>query len=109
MPITKSAKKSLRVSLKKREMNRTQEIELEKAVKKVSASNLSADRQDINEVISKIDKAAKTHLISKNKAARMKSRLAKKFGTPKKVKTQNSKVKTVTKKPVTKAKTAEVK
>jgi len=76
LPITKSAKKSLKVSLKKRANNRVQEIELEKAVKKVSASN-------INEVISKIDKAAKTNLISKNKAARMKSRLAKKYGTPK--------------------------
>lgn len=102
MPITKSAKKSLKVSLKKRAMNRVQEIDLEKALQKVSASN-------VNEVISKIDKAAKTNLISDNKAARMKSRLAKKFGTPKKVKTQNSKVKTVTKKPVTKAKTAKVK
>ena len=75
MPITKSAKKSLRASEKKRERNQTQEIELEKALKKVSASN-------INEVVSKIDKAAKTGLIHKNKAARLKSRLTKKFGTP---------------------------
>lgn len=76
MPITKSAKKSLRASINKREMNRKQEVELEKTLKKVSATN-------INEVVSKIDKAAKNHLISKNKAARLKSRLAKKFGTPK--------------------------
>ena len=75
MPITKSAKKSLKVSLKKREMNRAQEVELGKMLKKASSSN-------INEVISKIDKAAKNHLISKNKAARLKSRFMKKFGTP---------------------------
>ena len=90
MPITKSAKKSLKVSLKKRAANRAQEIELDKAVKKVSASN-------INEVISKIDKAAKTHLISKNKAARLKSRLTKKFGTPKNKKTVTGKQKMVKK------------
>jgi len=75
LPITKSAKKSLKVSRTKREQNKVQEVELGKALKKVSASN-------INEVISKIDKAAKNHLISKNKAARLKSRLSKKFGTP---------------------------
>ena len=93
MPITKSAKKSLRASEKKRERNQTQEIELEKALKKVSASN-------INEVVSKIDKAAKTGLIHKNKAARLKSRLTKKFGTPKQVKSpvKQSKEKTSTKK-----------
>jgi len=76
MPITKSAKKSLKVSESKRAHNKVIKIELEKALRKVSASN-------VNEVISKIDKAAKTHLISKNKAARLKSRLAKKFGTSK--------------------------
>lgn len=81
MPITKSAKKSLRASEKKRAVNKKQEIELEKALKKASASN-------INEVISKIDKAAKTGLIHKNKAARLKSRLTKKFGT---VKTEKKK------------------
>lgn len=76
MPITKSAKKSLKVSRTKREQNKIQETALGKALKKVSASN-------VNEVISKIDKAAKTRIISKNKAARLKSRLGKKFGTPK--------------------------
>lgn len=85
MPITKSAKKSLRVSESKRDRNKLQEIELGKAIKKVSASN-------INEVISKIDKAAKTHLIHKNKAARLKSRLMKKYSTAKsKVKSKSAK------------------
>lgn len=82
MPITKSVKKSLRASENKRMMNKKQEIELEKALRKVSKEN-------INEVISKIDKAAKTHLIHKNKAARLKSRLMKKFATVKNVKTKS--------------------
>lgn len=89
MPITKSAKKSLKVSLTKREQNRKQEVELSKALKSIS-------EKSSNEVISKIDKAAKTGIISKNKAARMKSRLSKKYGTPKVAKTpqvQKAKVK----------------
>jgi small subunit ribosomal protein S20 len=89
MPLTKSAKKAWRSSERKRERNKVQEVELEKALKSVSEKN-------INEVISKIDKAAKTHLISKNKAARLKSRLAKKYETPKatpKPKVKSSKAK----------------
>lgn len=95
MPISKSAKKSLRVSKVKRAQNRKQEIDLEKALKKASANT-------VNAVISKIDKAAKTRLISQNKAARMKSRLTKKFGTPKNVK---AKVASTTKKQATKTET----
>lgn len=94
MPITKSAKKSWRASEAKRAGNKVQEIELEKTVKKVSASNIS-------DVISRIDKAAKNHLISENKAARMKSRLTKKFGTPKVTKKATAPTKT---KPKTAAK-----
>lgn len=81
MPITKSAKKSLRASLARAVQNRQQKTILEKALKKVSKDNVS-------ETISQIDKAAKNHLISKNKAGRLKSRLAKKFSPPKKLKTK---------------------
>jgi len=90
LPISKSAKKAYVSSERKRQRNKLQEIELEKTLKKVSAAN-------VNEVISKIDKAAKTHLITKNKAARMKSRLTKKFGTPKNVKVKSANVKVATK------------
>lgn len=75
MPITKSAKKSLRVSRKKERQNEIKAIALEKALKKVNKDN-------VNNVVSLVDKAAKTGLFHKNKAARMKSALAKKFGTP---------------------------
>ena len=101
LPITKSAKKSLRVSLRQRAQNLKVEKKLKQALKK-------ADAKNVNEVISLIDKAAKTNLIHKNKAARLKSRLNKKFGTVKKVsaqgrptsggKTQKEKVKTSAKK-----------
>lgn len=81
MPITKSAKKSLKVSETKRAQNRLQKIALSKALKKADATNVS-------EVISVIDKSAKKNIIHKNKAARMKSKLAKKFETAKTAKTK---------------------
>lgn len=88
MPITKSAKKSLKVSRTKAVQNKVNEIKLEKALKKASKDN-------INEVISLIDKAAKTGIIHRNKAARLKSRLTKKFGTEKAAKKE---IKTVVEK-----------
>lgn len=112
MPITKSAKKSLRVSKAKKAQNDSQKMKLEKALKKV-------DAKTVNEVVSLIDKAAKTNIIAKNKAARMKSQLAKKFGTPKTEKkvaapakktvakkstTNKTETKSAVKKPTTKAK-----
>lgn len=104
MPITKSAKKALRVSETKRAQNQTNKVVLEKALRK-------ADVKTVNSVMSTIDKSAKTGLIHKNKAARLKSRLAKKFGTPKaevKVAAKKSEVKAekpkTVKKTVTKVK-----
>ncbi len=76
MPITKSAKKSLRVSRTKKALNDQKRIALSKALKKV-------DAKTVNHTVSLIDKAAKTGIMHKNKAARMKSQLAKKYGTPK--------------------------
>lgn len=93
MPITKSAKKSLKVSRTKKALNDTKRVALSKALKKTDANNVS-------QTVSLIDKAAKTGLMHKNKAARMKSQLAKKFGTPKVEK------KAVTKPAITKEKKA---
>ena len=93
MPITKSAKKSLKVSRTKAAANYKREVLLSKALKKVNKDN-------VNEAIALIDKAAKTNIIHANKAARLKSRLTKKYGSPKstKVKTENAKVKATVKK-----------
>lgn len=78
MPISKSAKKSLRSSINKRRGNILLRSKLKKSLKKVTPETL-------NEAYSVIDKAAKTSLIHKNKAARLKSRLAKKINSPAKV------------------------
>ena len=70
MPISKSAKKALRTAQAKRQRNITLKTKLKKTIKKASATN-------INEVVSVIDKAVKRNLLHKNKAARLKSKLAK--------------------------------
>lgn len=74
MPIIKSAKKALRQSHRRRERNQVWKKKLKESVKKAeiekSASVLSAAYKII-------DKSVKKGLIKKNKASRMKSRLAK--------------------------------
>lgn len=72
MPISKSAKKSLRTSVAKKEKNLVAKNKLKSVLK-------TADSKNISTVTKTIDKAAKNHLISKNKASRLKSQLAKKF------------------------------
>lgn len=76
MPITKSAKKSMRVSRSKRTRNINQKTKLKEILKHANEKNLS-------QAYSLIDKASKKHLVHKNKAARLKSSLAKKFGSTK--------------------------
>ena len=76
MPISKSAKKSLRVSRKKYVHNLDERKRLKKAIK-------DASEKTINKTISLIDKAAKNNLIHKNKAARLKSRISKKISKSK--------------------------
>ncbi len=74
MPILKSAKKALRVSKKKNIVNRKVKSQvkttIDQAIKEPSPANLA-------KASSKIDRAVKKNLIHKNKAARVKSRLAK--------------------------------
>lgn len=74
MPISKSAKKSLRVAEKKTEVNRRRKNALKLSLKGVSASTISKS-------FSMIDKAAKWGIIEPNKAARLKSQLAKQVGS----------------------------
>ncbi|MFA5392432.1 MAG: 30S ribosomal protein S20 [Candidatus Paceibacterota bacterium] len=92
MPITKTAKRALKKSLKRREKNLLQRAILKKTEKKflklLVSSNLEQSEAgfDIEEakkiltiLYKLLDKAAKTNLIKKNKANRDKSRLAKKL------------------------------
>lgn len=74
MPISASAKKALRVSERRAHENKIVKARIKNQIKKASADTLSA-------AFSMIDKASKTHVIHKNKAARLKSRLAKKLAT----------------------------
>lgn len=74
MPIIKSAIKKLRKDRKRTKINRAKKDTLAHAIKKAKKSK---SVKDVQIAISLVDKAAKTHLIHTNKAARLKSRLAK--------------------------------
>lgn len=74
MPVIKSAQKKLRQDKKKQIKNRKQKEQLRNLLKKVHSQPAASSFQ---KVTSMIDKAAKTGLLHKNKASRMKSRLAK--------------------------------
>lgn len=79
MPITKSAKKALRQSLRRRARNLIKKEaykRLVRDVKKLAAAGKAADAEKLLPQLYKaLDKAAKTDVIKKNKAARLKSRL----------------------------------
>ncbi len=80
MPITKSAKKALRVSLRKKEKNlfwkNKIKLSLRKSRKAISAKSKDASRL-VAETIKTLDKAASKKVVHKNTAARKKSRLVK--------------------------------
>jgi len=82
MPITKSAKRALKKSLKRQKINRRKKefIKKEKKdfLKLVSEKKTEEAKNKISQLYKILDKAAKTKLIKKNKANRLKSRLAKK-------------------------------
>jgi len=80
MPNSPSAKKSLRKSLKRRDLNRSQRSALRTAVKKVRKAAEAKDEATAREAfavaVKKLDQSADKHLIHKNTAARTKSRLS---------------------------------
>lgn len=91
MPVTKSAKRALRKDRKRTLINRLIKKRFKKAIKTFKKE---ATPENYRLVTSFLDRAAKKHVIHKNKAARLKSRLAKilkKTGA----KTQKSPAKTV--------------
>ncbi|MBI2639665.1 MAG: 30S ribosomal protein S20 [Candidatus Sungbacteria bacterium] len=81
MPITKSAKKALRQSIKRRARNLKRKEEFKQAVKEVKKLVAAGKTKEAQLLIPKVykalDKAAKTGAIKKNAAARRKSRIAK--------------------------------
>mgnify|MGYP001576038838 FL=1 len=81
MPITKSAKKALRQSLRRRTRNLTK-LEafrdvLKEIKKLVEAKKIKEAEALVPKAYKALDKAAKTGVIKKNAAARKKSRLMK--------------------------------
>jgi small subunit ribosomal protein S20 len=79
MPITKSAKKAIRGSSRKKAVNdrRTRAMkEIIKKVEKLAKTDKAGASKMLPTAFQAIDKAAKTGVIKKNTAARKKSRLA---------------------------------
>ncbi|MDE7193413.1 MAG: 30S ribosomal protein S20 [Oscillospiraceae bacterium] len=76
MPNIKSAKKRVLVSRTRTEANKAAKSTLRTAIKKARAEG--ADAAVVKAAVVTVDKAAGKGLIHKNKAARLKSQLAKK-------------------------------
>ena len=80
MPITKSAKKAVRGSLRKKGFNDRQKHDIKDIIKKIEKT-VKTDKKEAEKLLSLafavIDKAAKKGVIKKNNAARKKSRLSK--------------------------------
>lgn len=73
MPIIQSAKKALRQARKRRILNKSKKESLKETIKLLNKQKKASDLQN---VFSLADKAAKTGVIHKNKARRIKSRAA---------------------------------
>ncbi len=82
MPISSSAKKSLRKALKNNKENVSFKNKLRTIVKKFLAKPTA---EGLKEVYSVLDKAVKKNLFHKNKTARLKANYSKKVGVEVKV------------------------
>ncbi len=79
MPITRSAKKAVKVSAAKKTFNDRRRRTMREAVKSVRSAMKDSSRDaqaKLSDAYKAIDKAAKRGVIKKNTAARKKSRLA---------------------------------
>lgn len=91
MPVTKTAKRALRGSKNKAEVNKLLIKKLEIAIR---LAKKSKSAKEIVSAVSLADKAVKKHIIHKNKASRIKSQLSKLIApkeAPKKAKTASKK------------------
>ena len=83
MPNTRSAKKAVRVSLRKQARNKpirsAVKTHITKAEKQISSDELEPAREAVTTAISALDKAAAKGVIHPSNAARRKSRLMKKL------------------------------
>ncbi len=83
MAITKSAKRALKKSLKRREINRQRKEILKKTKKEflklIEAKKIEEAKELLPKLYKLLDKLAKVNVIKKNTASRLKSRLTKKL------------------------------
>jgi small subunit ribosomal protein S20 len=79
MPVTKTAKRALRSSQKKRAVNSKIRARLEASIRKAKKEKTPTS---VKHAISVVDKAAKKKVIHKNKAARIKGTLSKLGSNP---------------------------
>ncbi|MGB9608788.1 MAG: 30S ribosomal protein S20 [Minisyncoccia bacterium] len=81
MPITKSAQKALRQNIKRRKRNLAKKEAYKKAIKEykklIANKSLEEARKQLSIIFKLLDKTAKTNVVHKNKASRLKSRLSK--------------------------------
>lgn len=81
MPITRSAKKAHRASLRKRSFNLVRKDRVSDSVKRlkklIGEGKKKEAMSELKNVQKALDKAAKAHTIDKNVASRRKSRLSK--------------------------------
>jgi small subunit ribosomal protein S20 len=96
MPLTKSAKKALKVAIRRKGENDLVRAKVKGAVKgaRLSVAKKEQVGEKLQKLYRELDIAAKKHVIHKNKAARLKSRITKQaqkekldttIATPKKV------------------------
>lgn len=87
MPNIKSAEKALRQSGRRRKENTRKKEAYKAALKDIQTLAASGKKVEAVQLLpalyQALDKAAKTHVIARNKAARMKSRLTKLVRIPK--------------------------
>jgi len=80
MPVTKSAAKALRQNVKRRKVNLTKNRKLKETVKLyknlVTSGKIQEAESYLPNVYKLLDKSARTNLIKRNKASRLKSRLS---------------------------------
>lgn len=86
MPNTKTAEKANRQNIRRKIRNVKQKDVLKETIKDykklVAGKKTEQAEAQLSVVFKKLDKAAKTNIIKKNKASRLKSRLSKKIAVP---------------------------
>ena len=87
MPITQSAKKALRQSFRRRTINLKKKEAYKRLIRDIRKLAVDGKKDEAAKLLPSLyralDKAAKTNVIKKNKAGRLKSRITKLFGKTK--------------------------